>query len=162
MARRVVHFVQRERQPVIETITYTAVALLQTLAGVFFAACGWNKLTDPGRKASLAATLAADGLPCTPFMVTWVAGWEFASGVVAQTALVLWYVGLWYIPTAAMLPMVVILVVALNCECCDRVEALRPINRVDYVADLLYLPEALWLIITALCLVLPVLCYLAW
>jgi uncharacterized membrane protein YphA (DoxX/SURF4 family) len=117
---------------------------------VFFAASGWHKLTNAQRRIGLLATLREDlpkvGLPLSvvPFMSWWLPSWEFASGVTAVIGAV------FVIPLLAklaMLPIIAIMAVALVCECKSRVAAYMPIDWADYVDDVLYLPETLYLLI---------------
>lgn len=115
-----------------------ALAVARISVGVFFAISGGNKLFVASRHASLRANLTKNGIPAVPFMEWWVPFWEFVSGAMLA-------VGLLSAFSAGVLA--IICVVAICCESSRRVEAFKPINRADRVADYLYLQEVLYLVL---------------
>lgn len=107
--------------------------------GVFFATSGMHKAFWPSRRASLKATLRDDGVPVGLWPV--VAAVEFIGGIALA-------MGLFTATSAALL--LGIIVVALCCECVERVRAYEPLDAADWLCDLLYLPETLLGIMLAL------------
>jgi len=120
--------------------------VLQTALGVFFAASGFNKLFNIGRRAMLRETLEEDGVPFPKYMCWWVAGWELGAGIIASLSALWYFLGYGIIGQLAMVPMIAILLVACCAEALPKVRAYEPINKVDWVADWLYLPEVLMLV----------------
>jgi len=115
-----------------------ALAIVRVSIGGFFALSGYNKLFNPGRHQSLLATLSKNHIPCLPLMQWWVPGWEFTGGLLLVAGL--------FSAFAAMV-LSIICVVAICCEARGRVDAYQPINKGDRIADYLYLPEVLYLIL---------------
>lgn len=110
-------------------------ALLHASMGVFFAASGWNKLTNGERHRTLVETFKADHVPFIRFNQWWVPSWEFLGGGMLMF-------GLW--PAFAAGVLFIICVVATLCEGPRRVRDFGPINAADRAADWLYLPEVLY------------------
>lgn len=115
-----------------------ALAIVRVSVGGFFAISGYNKLFVPERHEALCDNLNKNHIPCMALMQWWVPGWEFAGGLMLAAGLVSAF-------AAAVLAF--ICVVAIVCEARDKVKAYHPINRGDAVADYLYLPEVLYLIL---------------
>lgn len=117
-----------------------AMTLLRVAAGGFFACSGANKLFNKARHKELVETLKKDNIPLLHFNEWWVPGNEFVGGlmVVAGVATSLFA-----------LVLLVICLVACKVEGRQRVGAYKPINRVDQVADWLYLPEVLYGVVLA-------------
>lgn len=109
--------------------------VLTTTMGAFFAASGYNKLTNRERHAALVATLKTDHVPAVRFQQWWVPAWELIAGV----ALVMNR-----FPAFAAAILLIICAVATLCEGPRRVREYAPINKADTVADYLYLPEVLY------------------
>lgn len=102
--------------------------------GVFFATSGLHKLFWAERRAMLRETLAADlGKPAAHLWFV-VAGLEFAAGITLA-------LGVFTAASAAVL--MGIMLVALCCECSARIREYAPIDKLDWLCDLLYLPETL-------------------
>jgi uncharacterized membrane protein YphA (DoxX/SURF4 family) len=114
-----------------------AVMLNRVALGTFLAISGYNKLFNTTRHATLTHTLQDDGVRAVPIMQWLVPGIEFSGGC----ALV---VGL--LSALAALGLFVISLVALALDGRKRVATWQPLNRVDWVGNLLYLPEALYCI----------------
>jgi putative oxidoreductase len=112
-----------------------AIAVVRVATGGFFAISGFNKLFNPGRHASLKANLQKNHIPDVGFMQWWVPVWEFVGGILLTIGL---------FSAFAAFVLTDICIVACCCEARSRVEAYRPINRGDRIADYLYLPEVLY------------------
>lgn len=113
-----------------------ALSAVRLAAGIFFAASGWNKLTNPARHATITATLKADNVPFVGFMQWWVPVWEFIAGILLALGL---------LSAFAATVLTIICVVACCCEARKRVASYEPINAIDRVDDYLYLPEVLYI-----------------
>lgn len=117
-----------------------ALAVVRVGTGAFFACSGWNKLVNAERHAKLVETFKADKVPFVSFNQWWVPGWELTAG----TFLAL---GLYSAFAASVL--FIICAVACFCEASKRVAEYKPINWGDKLADYLYLPEVLYLLLLA-------------
>lgn len=122
----------------------TALAVARASVGVFFAISGANKLLVAERHASLRANLVKNGVPAVRFNEWWVPGWELLGGSMLA-------VGLLSAFAAGVLA--IICLVAICCEAREKVDSYRPINRPDRVADYLYLPEVLYLVLLLVTLI---------
>lgn len=111
-------------------------AILRMTVGVFTAISGGNKLFVASRHASYCETLTRLGIPCVWFMRWWVAGWAFVGGIMLTLGL---------FTTFAAGVLLIIYLVAFWCEAHRKVEAYKPINGCDRIADYLYLPETLYI-----------------
>ena len=114
-----------------------ALTLNRVALGAFFAISGYLKLFNAARHATLARTLQDDGVRAVPIMQWLVPGVEFSGGC----ALI---VGL--LSALAAFGLFVICVVAFRLDAIKRIDGWQPINRADWIGDLLYLPEALYCI----------------
>jgi putative oxidoreductase len=112
--------------------------IFHTTMGLFFAASGFNKLTNPARHKALIETFERDRVPFVKFNQWWVPGWELAAGGLLFSG---------FFPAAAAFVLFVICAVAALCEGPTRVREYQPINVADTAADWLYLPEVLYGII---------------
>lgn len=117
-----------------------ALAVVRVSIGSFFAISGYNKLFNPGRHQSLLSNLTKNHIPCLPLMQWWVPGWEFFGGLMLSVGLM---------SAFAAVVLAIICAVAICCEAREKVENYHPINPGDRVADYLYLPEVLYLILLA-------------
>jgi putative oxidoreductase len=122
-----------------------ALAAAHMSMGVFFAISGGNKLFVAGRHATLKAELVKDKIPAINFMEWWVPGWEFAGGLMLLA-------GVFSAFAAAVLA--IICGVAICCNAKKIVEGYAPINEPDRIADYLYLPEVLYVVL----LMIPMFC----
>jgi uncharacterized membrane protein YphA (DoxX/SURF4 family) len=114
-----------------------ALTLNRMALGAFFAIGGYHKLFNVSRHRALTQTLEDDGVHAVPLMRWLLPGIEFAGGC----ALV---IGL--LSVLAAFGLFVICVGALGLDALKRIRAWNPIDRADWLADLLYLPEALYCI----------------
>jgi hypothetical protein len=143
--------------------------VLQTTLGMFFAISGWHKLTHDDRKVALQGTMRealpkiglnpdgviplSGGVTWLQFMCPWVAGWELAAGGVAACATGWYIAGLAIVPQLAMVPCLVILLVALYTEGKSQVDGWKPIDWDDALDTWLYLPETQMAIVAFLLVV---------
>lgn len=114
-----------------------ALTLNRVALGTFFAIGGYLKLFNASRHATLARTLQDDGVRAVPIMQWLVPSVEFSAGC----ALI---IGL--LSTLAAFGLFVVCLGAFALDAVKRINAWHPINLADCVADLLYLPEALYCI----------------
>lgn len=119
-------------------ILYTG---LRIATGTFFAISGFHKLFNKERHQTLAQTLAADGVPLVPIMQWFVPLVEFLGGMSIALGLLA--------PLAAF-GLFWICLIATLVDGLDRIKSWNPINRADYVGDILYLPEVVYLFILLL------------
>ena len=114
-----------------------ALTLNRMALGVFFAISGYHKLFNASRHATLTRTLQDDGVHAVPIMGWLLPGAEFSGG----WALI---VGLLSVPAA--FGLFVICAGAFALDAGKRIRAWGPIDRADWLGDLLYIPEALYCI----------------
>ena len=114
-----------------------ALTLNRIALGTFFAISGYHKLFNAARHATLTRTLQDDGVRVVPIMQWLLPTVEFGAGC----ALV---IGL--LSALAAFGLFVVCLGALALDARKRVVAWEPINRADWLGDVLYLPEALYCI----------------
>ena len=114
-----------------------ALTLNRVALGVFFAISGYHKLFNASRHATLTRTLQDDGVHAVPIMRWLLPSAEFGGGC----ALI---VGLFSVLAA--FGLFVICFGALGLDALKRIRAWHPIDRADWLGDLLYVPEALYCI----------------
>jgi uncharacterized membrane protein YphA (DoxX/SURF4 family) len=122
-------------------IAYTG---LRVATGSFFVLSGFHKLFNKARHAGLVSTLTADGIPAVPVMQWFVPAVEFSAGLGVTFGAVT--------PLAA-LGLFAICAVATCTDGLGRIGAWKPIDRADYVDDVLYLPEVIYAAILAMLVV---------
>jgi uncharacterized membrane protein YphA (DoxX/SURF4 family) len=116
---------------------YAALTLNRLALGVFFAISGYHKLFNASRHATLIRTLQDDGVHAVPIMRWLLPSAEFGGG----SALIL---GL--LSALAAFGLFVICSGALALDAVKRVRAWQPIDRADWLGNLLYVPEVLYCI----------------
>ena len=114
-----------------------ALTLNRVALGVFFAISGYHKLFNASRHATLTSTLRDDGVHGLPIMQWLIPSVEFSGGL----ALI---VGL--LSVLAAFGLFVVSAGALALDAFKRIRAWQPIDRADWLGDLLYVPEALYCI----------------
>ena len=114
-----------------------ALTLNRVALGVFFAISGYHKLFNASRHATLTRTLQDDGVHDIPIMRWLLPSAEFSGGL----ALI---VGL--LSALAAFGLFVICAGACALDAVKRISAWQPIDRADWLGDLLYIPEALYCI----------------
>ncbi|HSS70624.1 MAG TPA: DoxX family protein [Casimicrobiaceae bacterium] len=114
-----------------------ALAINRITVGTFFVLSGYQKLFKRNRHDELLGTLQADGVHFIRITQWLIPSAEFAGGLalVSGTLSVIAAVGL-----------MVILVGALCLDGIKRIAAWKPLDRVDWLDDLLYLPETPYLL----------------
>lgn len=118
-----------------------ALLINRAVVGTFFAISGYHKLFNKGRHEEFVATLKACGVPFIPVTQWFVPTVEFLGGLAAIVGLLS--------PLAA-LGMLAILVVAIFTDGLNRIPLWHPINKADYVCDVLYLPESPYAVMLAI------------
>ena len=114
-----------------------ALALNRVALGAFFAIGGYHKLFNASRHATLTRTLQDDAVHALPIMQWLLPSVEFGGGV----ALI---IGL--LSVLAAFGLFVICFGALALDAVKRIRAWQPIDRADWLGDLLYVPETLYCI----------------
>jgi putative oxidoreductase len=114
-----------------------ALTLNRVALGVFFGISGYLKLFNATRHATLARTLQEAGVPAVPIMQWLVPGVEFSAGCALIAGL---------LSVLAAFGLFIICLFAFRLDAIKRIEGWQPINRADWIGDMLYLPEALYCI----------------
>ncbi len=114
-----------------------ALTLNRIALGVFFAISGYHKLFNTSRHATLTQTLRDDGVHAVPIMRWLLPSAEFAGG---------WALILGLLSVIAAFGLFVICTGALALDAVKRIRAWGPLDRADWLGDLLYVPEALYCI----------------
>jgi len=117
-----------------------ALTLNRVALGTFFAISGYHKLFNASRHAVLVGTLKDGGVPAVRVMQWLVPGVEFSAGC----ALI---IGL--LSALAAFGLFVITFSAIAIDGIKRIPEWMPINRADWLGDVLYLPETLYCIALA-------------
>lgn len=111
-----------------------ALLLNRIFLGLFFAISGFHKLFNRGRHAQLVATLKNSHIPLVGFNQWWVPAVELLGGLALVSGILA--------PLAA-LALTFECIVAVATDGWKRIPAYRPIDKADWLDDLLYLPETL-------------------
>jgi uncharacterized membrane protein YphA (DoxX/SURF4 family) len=111
--------------------------LLRVVLGLFFAISGYHKLFNRQRHASLVATLQSCHVPFIRFNQWWVPLVEFFGGLALLSGILA--------PLAAA-GLIVECSIAVCTDGRKRVSGYQPIDRADWLDDLLYLPEMLYVV----------------
>lgn len=114
-----------------------ALTLNRVALGAFFAISGYHKLFNASRHATLTRTLQDDGVHAVSIMRWLLPGAEFSGG---------WALMLGFLSVVAALGLFVICVGALALDAVKRIRTWHPVDRADWLGDLLYVPEALYCI----------------
>jgi putative oxidoreductase len=114
-----------------------ALTLNRVVLGVFFAISGYHKLFNPSRHATLTRTLQDDGVHGVPIMRWLLPSVEFSGGC----ALIIGF-----LCVLAAFGLFVVCAGAFALDAVKRIRAWQPIDRADWLGDLLYVPEALYCI----------------
>ena len=114
----------------------TGITINRVAVGVFFAISGFHKLFNHDRHTALVETLKRDHIPFVRFNAWFVPSVELYAGALLA-------IGLFSVLSALLLG-----AVCLVATCADGlrrvVEEFKPIDKADFVDDLLYLPEVLY------------------
>jgi putative oxidoreductase len=114
-----------------------ALTLNRVALGVFFAISGYHKLFNASRHATLARTLQDDSVRAMPIMQWLLPSVEFGGG---------WALIIGLLTVLAAFGLFVVCAGAVALDAVKRIRAWQPIDRADWLGDLLYLPEALYCI----------------
>ena len=114
-----------------------ALTLNRVALGVFFAISGYHKLFNASRHAALTRTLQDDGLHAVPIMRWLLPSSEFCGG---------WALIVGLLSVLAAFGLFVICAGACVFDAVKRISAWQPIDRADWLGDLLYIPETLYCI----------------
>jgi uncharacterized membrane protein YphA (DoxX/SURF4 family) len=114
-----------------------ALTLNRVALGLFFVISGYHKLFDRSRHATLTQTLQDDGVHAVPIMQWLVPGIEFSGG---------WALIIGLLSALAAFGLFVICLGAVALDAIKKVRAWQPIDRADWLGDILYIPEALYCI----------------
>ena len=112
-----------------------ALLLNRVALGLFFSISGYHKLFNPKRHATLARTLQDDGVHALPVMAWLVPAVEFGGGCALL-------IGLFSALAAFGLGVICLGAVAFDAS--KLIGSWQPIDRLDLLGDLLYLPELLY------------------
>ena len=122
----------------------TALAISRVAVGLFFLLSGYHKLFDAQRHATLILTLRSAGCNTSAFFSGCCRGAEFSGGLAVA-------VGLLSVPAA--LGLLIISIGATVSDGIKRIGDWRPIDKADFLDDMLYLPEVLYALLL-LCVIL--------
>jgi uncharacterized membrane protein YphA (DoxX/SURF4 family) len=114
-----------------------ALTLNRVALGVFFAISGYHKLFNASRHATLTTTLQQDGVHDVPIMRWLLPAAEFSGGC----ALIMGFLSV-----LAAFGLLLISAGAVAFDAVKRIRAWQPLDRADWLGDLLYTPEALYCI----------------
>ena len=114
-----------------------ALTLNRIALGAFFAISGYHKLFNASRHATLTRTLEDDSVHALPIMQWLLPSAEFGGGCALIIGLM---------SVLAAFGLFVICAGAVGLDAVKRIRAWQPIDRADWLSDLLYLPEALYCI----------------
>jgi putative oxidoreductase len=131
-------------------LDYAAPAALLTsrvALGAFFAISGFHKLTNKTRHAHLVAGMTADHVPAVWFNQWFVPSVELSAGL---------GVAFGFLTPLSAAGLMVICLVATCVDGLGRIPAWKPIDRADYLDDVLYLPEVLYVLLLAVVMTHPV------
>lgn len=123
----------------------TGITINRVAVGVFFTISGYHKLFNAERHAGLVETLTRDRIPCIRFNSWFVPSVELIAGAALA-------IGFLSVISALLLG-----AVCLVATCADGfrriVEDFRPIDKADFLDDVLYLPEVLYglMLIAVIC-----------
>jgi putative oxidoreductase len=114
-----------------------ALTLNRVALGVFFAISGYHKLFNASRHATLTRTLQDDGVHAVPIMRWLLPSIEFSGG---------WALIIGLLSVLAAFGLFVISAGAVALDAVKRIRAWQPLDRADWLGDMLYIPEALYCI----------------
>ena len=114
-----------------------ALTLNRLALGAFFATSGYHKLFNASRHATLTRTLQDDDVRAVPIMQWLLPGAELSGG---------WALILGFMSVLAALGLFLICAGAIALDAVKKIRAWQPLDRADWLGDLLYLPETLYCI----------------
>jgi uncharacterized membrane protein YphA (DoxX/SURF4 family) len=114
-----------------------ALTLNRVALGTFFAISGYHKLFNASRHTVLVRTIEEDGVHGIALMQWVLPAGEFLGGSALVAGL---------LSVLAALALFVICAGAVLLDALKRIRAWQPIDRADWLGDLLYVPESLYCI----------------
>jgi uncharacterized membrane protein YphA (DoxX/SURF4 family) len=114
-----------------------ALTLNRVALGAFFTISGYHKLFNASRHATLTTTLQDDAVRDVPIMQWLLPSAEFSGGFALMMGL---------LSVLAAFGLFVICAGAVALDAVKRIRAWQPLDRADWLGDLLYTPEALYCI----------------
>lgn len=114
-----------------------ALTLNRIALGAFFAISGYHKLFNASRHATLTRTLQDDGVHAVPIMRWLLPSAEFSGGCALM---------LGFLSVLAASGLFVISAGAFALDAVKRIRSWQPLDRADWLGDILYIPEALYCI----------------
>jgi|HubBroStandDraft_1064217.scaffolds.fasta_scaffold02124_7 uncharacterized membrane protein YphA (DoxX/SURF4 family) len=114
-----------------------ALTLNRVALGTFFAISGFHKLFNQSRHTALTRTLQDDGVHGIRLMQWLLPSIEFSGG---------WALLLGLFAVLAAFGLFIVCAGAFALDAVKRIRAWNPIDRADWLGDLLYVPEALYCI----------------
>jgi putative oxidoreductase len=115
-----------------------AVTILRVTMGVFFSISGYHKIFNKQRHSVVYSTMVVDDVP-DPKLASWLVPLgEFWGGIALM---------LGFLTPIAAIGLLIICCGATAVDGLKRIAAWKPIDRADYVDDVLYLPEVMYAII---------------
>jgi putative oxidoreductase len=117
--------------------TNAALTVNRVALGVFFAISGYHKLFNASRHATLTRTLQEDGVHEVPIMRWLLPSAEFSGG---------WALIVGFLSVIAAFGLFLISAGAIAFDAVKRIRTWQPLDRADWLGDLLYIPEGLYCI----------------
>jgi uncharacterized membrane protein YphA (DoxX/SURF4 family) len=112
-----------------------AITLLRVTMGLFFFISGYHKLFNAARHATVAQTMIVDHVPDPKFSSWFVPIAEFLGG---------WALVAGFFTPVAAAGLFIICCGATLMDGLKRIKNWKPIDKADYVDDVLYLPEVMY------------------
>lgn len=110
------------------------------IVGIFFCISGYHKLTDKQRHEMLVQTLHTNHIPLVTINQWFVPVVEFLAGMAMCFGM------FWPLPILGLLA---ICLVAFMTDGIARIKLWKPIDKADWLDDILYLPETLYIFLLA-------------
>jgi putative oxidoreductase len=114
-----------------------ALAINRVCVGTFFTLSGYQKLFKRSRHDELVSTLHADNVQQIRIMQWLIPSAEFTGGLALVSGT---------LSVIAAFGLIIIMSGALRLDGVKRIAAWKPLDRIDWIDDLLYLPEAPYLL----------------
>jgi uncharacterized membrane protein YphA (DoxX/SURF4 family) len=119
-------------------IAYT---VARVATGFFFVASGFHKIFNATRHQTLVDTLKACNIPCVPFFAWFVPVVELLAGLGVMFG---------FLTPLSALGLLIICLVALATDGIPKIKDWAPLDWADWIDDILYLPETLYVILLGL------------
>ena len=110
--------------------------IIDAYVGLFFAISGYHKLFNRARHQTLVDTFKADNIPLIRINEWFVPIVEFGGGIALMLSLP-------YLNGLSALGLLVLCCVATIADGLKRIASYQPVDKADWLDDLLYLPETM-------------------